>query len=217
MTQQGDRRAQARRMAAESIEAGDPTGWFERLYAAAERGQGIVPWADLQSNALLDGWVPQGSGRALVVGCGLGDDAEYLAKLGHRVTAFDVSATAVAGARARFLGSPVEYRTADVLEPPAEWRRAFDTVLEIYTVQVLRDEPRRRAISAIADLVAPGGTLLVIAGAREEDDDPGQMPWPLTRAELDSFGLPQVRVEDLYGVEDPPLRRWRAQFRRPVS
>lgn len=214
MTQQDERRAQARRMAAESIEAGDPTGWFERLYAAAERGEVIVPWADLRPNAYLEGWARPGTGRALVVGCGLGDDAEYLAGLGHRVTAFDVSATAIAGARARFPGSTVDYRTADVLDPPAEWRGAFDTVLEIYTVQVLRDESRRRAIGSIADLVAPGGTLLVIAGAREEDDDPGRMPWPLTRAELDSFGLPPVHVEDLYGDEDPPLRRWRAEFRR---
>jgi hypothetical protein len=32
-----EQRAYARRMAAESIAEGDPTGWFERLYAAAQR------------------------------------------------------------------------------------------------------------------------------------------------------------------------------------
>ena len=63
-------------------------------------------------------------------------------------------------------------------------------------------------------MVAPGGTLLVIADAREEDGDPGMMPWPLTRAELESFGHPPVRIEDLYDDEDPPIRRWRAEFRR---
>ena len=31
--------------------------------------------------------------RALVVGCGLGDDAEYLAEQGFSVTAFDISPT----------------------------------------------------------------------------------------------------------------------------
>ena len=46
------------------------------------------------------------------------------------------------------------------------------------------------------------------------------MPWPLTRAEVESFpGLEPVRVEELYDDEQPPggvagTRRWRAQFRR---
>lgn len=34
--------------------------------------------------------------RAVVIGCGLGDDAEYLASMGYEVTAFDISPTAIA-------------------------------------------------------------------------------------------------------------------------
>ncbi|GAA4639751.1 methyltransferase domain-containing protein [Actinoallomurus vinaceus] len=216
MSEDGQR-AYARRLAAESIAEGDPTGWFERLYAAAQRGEAIVPWADLEPNPLLRGWVRPGSGRALVVGCGLGDDAEHLAGLGYDVTAFDVAESAVAHARDRFPGSRVHYRAADLLVPPPEWRRAFDLVVESYTVQVLRAEARERAIANTADLVAPGGTLLVIARAREEADDPGRMPWPLTRTEVESFPLPVVRIEDLYDDEDPPVRRWRAEFRRAAA
>ncbi|MCO5969922.1 class I SAM-dependent methyltransferase [Actinoallomurus soli] len=211
-----EQRAYARRLAAESIAQGDATGWFERLYAAAERGETAVPWADLEPNPLLRAWARPEPGRAVVVGCGLGDDAEYLAGLGHDVTAFDVSGTAVARARSRFPGSRVRYRTADLLAPPPQWRRAFDLVVESYTVQVLRGDARERAIAHTADLVAPGGTLLVIARAREESDDPGRMPWPLTRAEIESFPLPAVRIEDLLDDEDPPVRRWRAEFRRPA-
>ncbi|GAB3970465.1 methyltransferase domain-containing protein [Actinoallomurus acanthiterrae] len=212
-----EQRAYARRLAAESIAEGDPTGWFERLYAAAQRGEAIVPWADLEPNPMLRAWARPGSGRALVVGCGLGDDAEHLAGLGYDVTAFDVAESAVAHARDRFPGSRVHYRAADLLVPPPEWRRAFDLVVESYTVQVLRAEARERAIANTADLVAPGGTLLVIARAREEADDPGRMPWPLTRAEIETFPLPAVRIEDLYDDEDPPVRRWRAEFRRPAA
>ncbi|MEV5751201.1 class I SAM-dependent methyltransferase [Actinoallomurus sp. NPDC052308] len=212
-----EQRGYARRLAAESIAAGDATGWFERLYAAADRGEASVPWADLVPNPMLRAWARPGSDRAVVVGCGLGDDAEYLAGLGHHVTAFDVSESAVARARSRFPDSRVEYHAADLLSPPPEWRRAFDLVVESYTVQVLRGEARRRAIAGVADLVAPGGTLLVIARAREESDDPGRMPWPLTRAEVESFPLPAVRVEDLFDDEDPPVRRWRAEFRRPAG
>jgi hypothetical protein len=62
-----------------------------------------------------------------------------------------------------------------------------------------------------------GATLLVIARGRGEDDDPGQMPWPLLPAELDPLracGLREIRFEDYMDVEDPPVRRFRATFRR---
>lgn len=39
---------------------------------------------------------------AVVVGCGLGDDAEALAAAGFAVTAFDVSGSAIAWAKERF-------------------------------------------------------------------------------------------------------------------
>lgn len=75
---------------------------------------------------------------------------------------------------------------------------------------------RERTIANVADLVAPGGPLLVIARAREESDDPGRMPWALTRAEIESFPLPP-RIEDLFDDEDRPVRRWRVEFRRPAG
>lgn len=217
-----DVRSTARRLAAESVAAGEPTAWFEQLYAAAEAGEATVPWADRIANPLLTRWVEQGrarrSGRAVVIGCGLGDDAEYLAALGYEVTAFDVAPTAVTAARRRFPASPVDYRVADLLDLPDGWAGAFDFVLEIYTVQVLQGEARKAAIANTASLVAPGGTLLVLARARDEADDPGQMPWPLTRAEVDAFAagdLAPVSVEDFVDGEDPPVRRWIAELRRP--
>jgi len=159
-----------------------------------------------------------GGRRALVVGCGFGADAEHLAQLGFATTAFDVSPTAVRSARARFPDSRVSYRAADLLDPPAEWRRAFDLVLESLTVQSLPDPPRRAAIRRVGELVAPGGTLLVIATAR--DGPPQAPPWPLTRDEIDAFatdgGLEPIaieRLEDQAG-EVPP--RWRAELRRPA-
>jgi len=213
-------RAFARRLAADSIAGGDDTGWFETLYAAAGRGAATVPWADPAPNprmvrALADG----GGGRAVVIGCGLGDDAEHVASLGFSTVAFDVSPTAVATARRRFPRSAVEYVTADLLSPPHSWTGAFDLVVEVYTLQVLTGAARRTAIARTAQLVAPGGRLLVIAGARDEHDDPGQMPWPLTRAEIESFrryGLSEHSVVDFLDDEDQGLvRRWRAWFTAP--
>jgi SAM-dependent methyltransferase len=217
-----ERREYARRLAAESVAAGDDTGWFERLYAAAEAGTTVVPWVDREPNPMLVGWTAsrgQHRGTALVVGCGLGDDAEHLAALGYDTVAFDVAPSAVRAARERFAGSPVTYRVADLLDPPDDLLGAFDLVFEAYTVQTLQGAARRRAITRYAELLRPGGTLLVVARAREAGDPPGRMPWPLTRTELDAFavgGLTPVRIEQLADPDDgPSVQRWRAEYTRP--
>jgi SAM-dependent methyltransferase len=209
------------RLSAASLAAGDATGWFDKLYAEAQQGTAEVPWDRPEPTALLADWAradpPDGSGRrALVVGCGLGRDAEFVAGFGFATTAFDISATAVQMARARHAGSPVDYRVADLLDPPAEWRAAFDLVVESNNVQALPRSLRARATASVASFVAPGGTLLVIAAAETGSGDDGP-PWPLTRAEVAAFGaggLTEVSVEEMPGSDDPLGVRWLARFTR---
>jgi SAM-dependent methyltransferase len=230
-------RAFARRLAADSIARGDDVGWFEQLYAAAEAGTAAVPWADLAPNpnmvaALADlSGLPYPAGlpelhmqprreRAVVVGCGLGDDAEYVASLGFETVAFDVAPTAITGAVKRFPQSTVEYETADLLNPPEGWIGRFDLVVEVYTLQVLTGAARRRAFQQVARLLAPGGRLLVIARARDESDPPGQMPWPLTRTEIESFssyGLSTLSIVEFPDVEEPDVRRWKGWFSKDAA
>jgi hypothetical protein len=197
---------------------GDPTGWFEALYTAASRGEAQVPWQRDEPREPLVEWAESvdldGHDRpALVVGAGFGADAEYLSTRGFATTAFDVAPTAVRLARDRHPGSSVDYVVADLLDPPAAWAGAFALVLECLTVQSLPDDVRPRAIANVAAMVAPRGTLLVIASGRDEADGPVEgPPWPLTRAEVESFArgeLEPIRIEELDGP------RWRAEFRRP--
>jgi hypothetical protein len=74
-------------------------------------------------------------------------------------------------------------------------------------------------MQSITGFLCPGGLLLVIARGREPSDPEGQMPWPLTRAELSAFtaaGLEELSLEDLLDVEDsaePPVRRFRVLYR----
>ncbi|TCP49959.1 methyltransferase family protein [Tamaricihabitans halophyticus] len=218
-----DRDADASRLAAEALANDDPTGWFERLYREAAKGDSIVPWDSAAPNPLLVDWVeqndiqPDADQRALVIGCGFGRDAEYVASSGFRTVAFDISPTAIEGARKRFPDSTVDYVVADILDPPAEWTAAFGLVVESITVQSMPLSLRATAIGGIRRLVAPGGELLVIAGARPEGTDPAGPPWPLSRAEVDSFAADGLRGIDIarFAVPDQPgAERWRAVFRR---
>ena len=196
----------------------EETAWFEQLYAAAEAGEAAVPWFRGGPNPFLEQWVREreldGAGhRALVIGSALGDDAELLASRGYAVTAFDIAPTAIERARGRFPGSTVDYRVADLLDLPAEWRGAFDLVAEAITVQSLPLSLRDRAIDAIAATVAVGGTLVVVSGIWEGDGPRDGPPWPLTREELDRFerSLQPVSVGVArIGAE----ARWRGEYVR---
>ncbi|MPZ93402.1 MAG: methyltransferase domain-containing protein [Propionibacteriales bacterium] len=220
-----DSEERARRLAADSLAANDATSWFERLYVAAEARELTMPWDRGAPHHLLVQWAEEqhleGRGRrALIVGCGLGQDAEYVQGLGFDTVAFDVSAAGVRTAHRRFPDSGVQYVTADLLDPRAEWRAAFDLVVESLTVQSLPESLRPAAIAAVARLVRPGGTLIVIAAVRDELEIPVGPPWPLTRADVEAFateGLQPVRIEDIRDAKQRSVRRWRAEFAAPSS
>jgi SAM-dependent methyltransferase len=218
----GDR-ARARELAEQYIKRGDPAGWFEQLYKEGEAGKSVVPWADRRGNPhLLEFWRahPQRTeGKtALVVGCGLGDDAGQLAEWGYRTTAFDISETAIRQANNRFLKSGVEFRAVNLFEPPPEWKWNFDFVFEANTIQALPGSVRSQAIQNIAAFVRPRGKLLVIARGREPHEPEGQLPWPLLRSELNEFlrsGLTEESFVEFFDSEEPPSRRYRALYVRP--
>src|SRR5262249_13950381 len=132
--------------------------------------------------------------------------------------AFDISPTALAIARERYAGeSRVDHMEGDLIAPRAEWAGAFDFVFEAYTLQVLPPAERARAAASLRTLVAPGGTLLVVARAREPKDPEGAMPWPLLRSEIDAIAAGDLALEgarDVIDDETPPVRRWIATYVR---
>lgn len=215
-------RSRARELAAEFAAKNNPQGWFDALYRESLTGATTIPWADLAPNPnLLEFWQkhPQTpTGPALVIGCGLGDDAEQFAQWGFATTAFDISETAIRMARQRFPDSPVNYVAANLLAPPPEWTAKFAIVFEAYTLQALPEEVRPAAAKSSAEFVAPQGHLLVIARGRDAGETAADLPWPLTRQEFSTFtrnGLNELSFEDYIDVrETPPARRFRAFYQR---
>jgi SAM-dependent methyltransferase len=215
-------RARVRAMAAEAEASGDACAWFEALYAEAGGDAASIPWADGEPNPNFMSWpsadaLAQGT-LSLVVGCGLGDDAEELAHRGLSVTAFDLSPSAIEACRRIYPGSSVRYEAQDLFRLPDAYHEQFEFVLEIYTLQAMPLSIRAGAFAALARCLAPGGRLLVIARLRDDDVIPDQLPWPLSRAELRAFeeaGLQLECLEDFMDDEDVPQRRVRACYRRP--
>jgi len=101
-------------------------------------------------------------GRALDLGCGEGADAVWLARLGWRVTAVDISGTALqraaAHAEAAGVADKIDWQRRDLAESVPEG--PFDLV----SAQFLHswgDLPREKILRAAAAAVAPGGVLLI--------------------------------------------------------
>lgn len=212
----------------DALADGDVNGWFEPLYRRARGDPDAVPWAREAPHPKLVSWLDaqgptESSVRVVVVGCGIGDDAEELARRGFEVTAFDVSETAIAWARRRFPSSRVDYAVADVFSLPTEWRGAFDLVVESRTVQSFPATARPEAMAAIASLVAPGGRLLALAllatSSRIADDWQGP-PWALAPSELAAYraaGLVQGSLEHPPRPEPDGSMEVRMVWRSPAD
>ena len=202
---------------------GDYLGMFEAVYAQAAKGQGRIPWGDRAPSPLLVSWAEASalnvSGRqALVVGCGLGDDAEYLAGLGYAVLAFDVAPSAIAECRQRFHDSTVDYQQADLFALPEDWAGRFDLIVESRTLQALPWQLCAPGIAAITRCVRPGGEVLVLCLGRDPQDDRHGIPWPLSRVELAEFeaqGLQEISFEDF--AESRARRRFRVLYHKPEA
>ncbi|MER5304217.1 class I SAM-dependent methyltransferase [Streptomyces lasiicapitis] len=103
-------------------------------------------------------------GTALDLGCAGGSDALWLAGLGWRVTAADVSATALRRAAERAadagLTDRIDWQRHDLSESFPEG--SYDLVsAQFLHSPVARDGEREDILDRAADAVAPGGVLVI--------------------------------------------------------
>ena len=188
---------------------GEPLRWFEELYAGANRNSNEIPWARMEPHPKMVEWIanqPDVQGKALVIGCGLGDDAEWLSVAGFEVTAFDISESSIQWCKERFPSTAVDYIVADLLNPPEAWFNAFDLVVEIHILQAIPEEVRDPAAAQIPGLLNSDGSLLCIgrlAGLQTPNESPP--PWPLSRTWLEGrFSLLNPTSFQHFTYEESP-------------
>lgn len=134
----------------------DAAGW-EQLWAHVA----TPPWhADALEPPLADALAAR-TGRLVDLGCGDATVAIAAARRGFRVTATDVSPSALARARARAGELPILFALDDVTATRLDAR--FDVVVDRGLLHCLPREAWAGYARSVASLVAPGGALLVVA------------------------------------------------------
>ena len=201
-----------------SENSNDPLSWFEELYFSSRRDRRLIPWDWMEPHPFLVEWIEenQHTGRALVVGSGLGEDAAFLYEKGWKVTAFDVSESAVEWASQLHKGKEIDWLVGDLVQPEQRWKEAFDLVLEVHILQAIPIEIRNRAYRNLSPLLDRKGLLMCIGrlanGLEEQNDAP---PWPLSRDFIHQIGEGLSEVEfHTAVVPDKEEIRYRAVWKR---
>jgi SAM-dependent methyltransferase len=117
----------------------------------------------------------RGAGRALDLGCGTATNVITLAQHGWQVTGVDFAWTGIGRARrkARRAGVDVDLRVGDVTrEGVADG--VYDLVLDIGCFHSLTPEGRAAYVRNLERLMAPGGTFLLYASVRVDEEVDGR-------------------------------------------
>ncbi len=169
--------------------------FWERSYREYERG-----WSGEANAYLVEVAGPLPPGTALELGCGEGGDAVWLAGCGWRVTAVDVSTTALGRAATRAAAAGVADRVDVQRHDLARTfpAGAFDLVCALYLHSPV-EFPRDRVLQQAARAVAPRGLLLIVEHASVS-------PWSWNRDPHPRFPTPE---ETLAALDLTP-GQWRA-------
>lgn len=193
--------------------SGFPRIDFDALYRGESPAEGMPavttpPWDTKAPKETVVGWQTAGlvHGDVLDIGCGLGDNAVYLAQHGFKVTGLDISPTALITAerRAKDAGVTVVFAVADATTLDG-YTDAFDTVIDSGMFHCLDEDGKRSYARAVHRATRDGATLLMSCFCDANPPDP-ERPRPVVseqtlRDVLDGAGW------DVGSLEPATIRR----------
>jgi SAM-dependent methyltransferase len=127
------------------------------------------------------------AGSVIDVGCGTGENALYLASLGHEVTGVDAAPTAIARARetAHARGVTAAFLVGDALDLSTVGR-TFDVAVDSGLFHVFSDADRLRYERSLRGALRPGGRYFMLCFSDREPGTTG--PRRVSQAEIrDTF------------------------------
>lgn len=202
----------------------NPLGWFDSIYTDAEGDFSAVFWADLKPSPYLIKWLKNSTSKhigrkAIVIGCGVGDDAEAISNAGYEVTAFDISPEAIRLCKNRYPNSKVNYLVGNLFDYPSSWTENFELVYECNTIQVLPGDYRIQARNAMISLLAPQGYIVVSCRSRLKGEQQNDIPLPLDKEEIAGFiicGLTEVSFEAYDDDQQPAVPHFFACYQNKI-
>ncbi|MFJ9089642.1 class I SAM-dependent methyltransferase [Streptomyces sp. NPDC102384] len=137
----------------------------------------------------LAGWLPEGAGDVVDIGCGTGSMSLLAAERGHRVTGVDSAPGMLELARRKLVGRDAEFLLGDAAEPPVA-AGAYDVVLARHVLWMLPDVAA--VLGRWVSLLRPGGRLVLVEGV-----------W----GEVSPAGIPAARLADALAPLVADVRR----------
>ena len=156
---------------------------FDALYRGESPAKGVPamptpPWDTKAPKENVVAWQNAGliHGDVLDIGCGLGDNAVYLAQQGHPVTGLDISPTALITAerRAKDAAVNVRFAVADATKLDG-YSDAFDSVIDSGMYHCFDDDGKRAYAAALHRATRAGATLLLSCFS---DANAADTEWP---------------------------------------
>jgi 2-polyprenyl-3-methyl-5-hydroxy-6-metoxy-1,4-benzoquinol methylase len=188
-------------------------GFYNRAIAFVQR-RALAPW--LRGPERGFGIEPRAT--ALDVGCGVGRWSVQLARVGYRVTGFDLSSNMIARARERAASLDCEFSTGDAAQ--LELGRRFDLILCVTVLQhIVAPSAARQAIGRLATHLQPGGRLVLLEAAPSREC--GRCDSATFTARTADWYLSALRSAGLHivvmrGVDPIPLKVWLLPYYRQL-
>lgn len=181
-----------------SPDGASPSSSVEKYWEDIYQDQDEV-WSRRPNPLLVREFASVTPGTALDLGCGEGGDAIWLAQQGWRVTAVDISATALRRAAARAAEAGI---VEGIVWAQHDLARSFpDGFFDLVSAQffhtiVAATGERETVLRSAAGAVAPGGALLIVSHAGWPSwvgAPPFEFHFPTIPEIIDALDLPQDR------------------------